>query len=64
MKLSAWAKKQGICYQTAWRWVRDDKMPVPFKKMPSGTIIVYDVEQEKMDKEMKNGEEKNHNNGK
>ena len=29
MKLSAWAKEQGISYQAAWRMYRDGKLPVP-----------------------------------
>jgi len=40
MKLSDWAKDQGIAYQTAWRWYKDGKLPVPSEQMPSGTIIV------------------------
>lgn len=40
MKLSEWAKKQGISYKTAWRWVRQGKMPVPFEQTPTGTILV------------------------
>ncbi len=40
MKLSEWARKQGISYKTAWRWVREGKMPVPFTRTPSGTILV------------------------
>ncbi|MBU4302724.1 MAG: recombinase family protein, partial [Actinobacteria bacterium] len=40
MKLSDWAKEQGIAYQTAWRWFKDGKLPVPAEQMPSGTIIV------------------------
>ncbi len=44
MKLSEWAKKQGISYKTAWRWVRQGKMPVPFVKTPTGTILVQEPE--------------------
>ncbi len=40
MKLSAWAKEQGISYQAAWRMYRDGKLPVPVEKLPTGTIIV------------------------
>ena len=40
MKLSAWAKEQGISYQAAWRMYRDGKLPVPAEKLPTGTIIV------------------------
>lgn len=44
MKLSHWAKKQGITYKTAWKWVRDNKMPVEWYKTPTGTIIVKENE--------------------
>ncbi|MEX1405871.1 IS607 family transposase, partial [Hydrogenibacillus schlegelii] len=37
MKLSEWARKRGITYKTAWRWVKEGKMPVPFEITPSGT---------------------------
>jgi putative resolvase len=40
MKLSDWARKSGISYTTAWRWVKDDAMPVPWRKTASGTILV------------------------
>lgn len=42
MKLSEWAKKQGITYRTAFQWVKDDKMPCKVERMPSGTIIVHE----------------------
>ncbi|MGB8205201.1 MAG: IS607 family transposase, partial [Candidatus Baltobacteraceae bacterium] len=29
MRLVDWARRQGISYKTAWRWVKDDMMPVP-----------------------------------
>ena len=44
MKLSEWARKQGISYKTAWRWVRQGKMPVPFEQTPTGTILVKEQE--------------------
>jgi putative resolvase len=44
MKRSEWARKQGISYQTAWRWVRQGKMPVPFEQTPTGTIRVKELE--------------------
>jgi putative resolvase len=44
MKLSEWARKQGISYKTAWRWVRQGKMPVPFEQTPTGTILVKEPE--------------------
>lgn len=40
MKLSEWAKQQGISYKTAWRWYTEGKLPVPAEQAPSGTIIV------------------------
>ncbi|MFJ8108153.1 IS607 family transposase [Streptomyces sp. NPDC096132] len=43
MKLSEWARQQGVSYQTAWRWVKDGKMPVPVRQAPSGTWLVDEV---------------------
>lgn len=40
MRLVDWARRQGISYKTAWRWVKDDAMPVPWQQMPGGTILV------------------------
>ena len=40
MKLADWARRQGISYTTAWRWVKDDVMPVPWRQTVSGTILV------------------------
>ena len=40
MKLSTWAKEQGISYQAAWRMYRDGQRPVPTEQRPTGTIIV------------------------
>ncbi len=40
MKLSAWAKKNGISYKTAYRWFKDNKLPVSVEQMPSGAIII------------------------
>ena len=40
MKLSVWAKKQGISYRTAWRWFKEGKLPILAKQLPSGTIIL------------------------
>jgi putative resolvase len=41
MKLSAWAKANGLAYQTAWRMWRDGKLPVPAEQLPTGTVIVH-----------------------
>jgi putative resolvase len=40
MRLRDWAEQQGIHYQTAWKWFRDGKLPVPALQTPSGTILV------------------------
>jgi hypothetical protein len=40
MKLSEWAKKQGVSYKTAWRWFKDGRLPVDAEQVPSGTIII------------------------
>lgn len=40
MKLSDWAKQQGIAYITAWRWFNRGKLPIPAYKTPSGMILV------------------------
>jgi len=44
MKLSDWAKSQGISYKTAWRWFNEGKLPVPAKQMATGTILVQTEE--------------------
>lgn len=41
MKLSDWAKKNGISYQTAWNWFKAGKLPVKHKQTATGTILVY-----------------------
>jgi predicted site-specific integrase-resolvase len=40
MKLSEWAKINGISYRTAWKWFKSGKMPVPTEQTPTGTILV------------------------
>jgi len=49
MKLSVWAKQQGITYKAAWNWWKAGKLPVDAEQMPTGTIIV------KEHKELKDG---------
>ena len=39
MKLSVYAKKIGVCYQTAWNLYSKNQIPGAYK-LPSGTIIV------------------------
>lgn len=40
MKLSTWAKKQGISYRTAWRWFKEGKLPVMVEQTATGTILI------------------------
>lgn len=42
MKLSQWAKKQGIHYKTAWQLWKTKQLPVPAKQLSTGTILVED----------------------
>ena len=42
MKLSAYAKRLGISYQTAWRLFKDGKLNA--YKLPTGTVIVREEE--------------------
>jgi putative resolvase len=38
MKLSAYAKQMGVCYETAWRWYRDGK--IQGRRVGAHTIII------------------------
>ena len=40
MKLSDYAKRQGVSYRTAWRWFKSGILNA--EQMPTGTIIVRD----------------------
>jgi putative resolvase len=40
VKLAEWARSSGVHPQTAYRWFREDKMPVPARRLASGTIWV------------------------
>ncbi|WP_027893369.1 MULTISPECIES: IS607 family transposase [Calidithermus] len=40
MKLSEWARANGISYKTAWLWWKHGKLPVPARQTPTGTILV------------------------
>lgn len=43
MKLSAWAKKSGVDYKTAYRWFKAGSLPVPSWQNPkTGTILIDD----------------------
>ena len=36
MKLSSWARKQGVSYLTAWRWFKSGKLPVLARQLLLG----------------------------
>lgn len=42
MKLSDWAKRQGISYRTAWRWFKNGSLPVVAEQTKTGTILIKD----------------------
>jgi predicted site-specific integrase-resolvase len=41
VKLSEWAKLQGISYKTAWRMWRDGRLPVLAEQLATGTVILH-----------------------
>jgi len=40
MRLAEWAEREGVHYQTAWKWFRDGKLPVPARQTQTGVILV------------------------
>jgi putative resolvase len=40
VKLSEWAARNGVRYQTAWAWAKEGRMPVPVVQTPSGMWLV------------------------
>jgi putative resolvase len=40
VKLAVWARPVGVYPQTAYAWVREGRMSAPFRRLPSGTILV------------------------
>lgn len=40
MKLSEWARRNGVHYQTAWLWAKNGQMPVPVVKTATGRYLV------------------------
>src|SRR3984885_13728438 len=40
VKLAEWARANGVHPQTAYRWFREDRMPVPARRLASGPIWV------------------------
>jgi hypothetical protein len=43
LELSAWARRQGVHYNTAFRWVTDHTMPVAFERTATGRILVKEL---------------------
>ncbi|CAB1128615.1 Resolvase YneB [Candidatus Hydrogenisulfobacillus filiaventi] len=46
MKLSDWARANGVSYKTAWLGWKQGKLPVPAHQTPTGTILVEAPERE------------------
>jgi putative resolvase len=44
MKLSQWAKQQGLTYKGAWRMWKAGQLPLPAEQLPTGTILIREVE--------------------
>jgi putative resolvase len=40
VRLSRWARQEGIHYQTAWKWFKDGTLPVNARQTATGTILV------------------------
>lgn len=40
VKLSGWARRNGVHYQTAWLWAKNGQMPVPVVKTATGRYLV------------------------
>lgn len=40
LKLSEWARRNGVPYKTAWKWFRDGNLPDPAIQLKTGTILV------------------------
>jgi putative resolvase len=43
VKLAEWARVNRVHPQTAYRWFRQDRMPVPARRLASGTIWADDI---------------------
>lgn len=42
MLVREWVKAEGLNVQTVWRWCRENTMPVPYEKTPTGTYLIHD----------------------
>jgi len=43
VKLSEWARRNGVHYQTAWLWAKEGRMPVPVIKTDTGRYLVLET---------------------
>ena len=43
MKLSSWAKKQGLTYQTAYNLFKKGQLPGAVTQLPTGTILIDEI---------------------
>jgi len=43
MKLSVWARNNGLSYKTAWRLWKAGELPLPTEQLPTGTILVHEL---------------------
>jgi predicted site-specific integrase-resolvase len=50
MKLSEWAKKNNVCYKTAWRHFKDGKLPCSYRLFGDKGAIRVDEEKEEAQK--------------
>lgn len=47
MKLSEWAKRNGLSYRTAWKLFKDGNLPVSVQQLKTGTILVSEENDER-----------------
>ena len=55
MRVREWAEREGFNIQTVWQWCREDRMPVPFERTSSGTIIIHDPKYESRHEPVRDG---------
>lgn len=46
MLVREWAEAEGLNIQTVWKWCRENTMPVPYEKTPTGTYLIHDPKYE------------------
>ncbi len=37
---SGWARQNGITDKAAWKWWKAGKLPIPARRMPTGTVLL------------------------